>query len=801
MSFPKWIIIALLPLIPGIMLMFLRDDPNWKAEVTISGSAIKFWRDTNGVIHYAGRGDLDYAKGLGYIHAMERLTQMQLQKVAAHGRLSELVRDSDATRNLDARFRKVGFQKVARRIMGRLSLKTRKFLKAYTDGVNHYLKNKSEHSWFTPKTLELFLIGMKTPKWDVMDTLAVAGIFCYMGLTSLQQEYENLVLQLLTSNAPLHKVQALFSPHLDDVTEEIIVKLREVRHFDKIIPENEFAPSGWHASNNWAISGNLTSSGGALLAGDPHLEVARLPPAFIETVYHDAQGDCSDPVYGVQEGMGYAMGLSLPGFPALAFGRTRNVGYTITFGCMDQIDTFVEEVKAGQVKTGDRWQDMKIIEETLHTKNGDIVLKFFETANGIIEREDDTLDYIEDGFYLSRAWTWPKLLEEEHFLPFLKRPRYCNVSEAMQGMRDVPLSANLMFADSRGNIGYQQTGLLPQRKGSGLAPVPGWDKEYRWGRQHAPSSEFLAIENPESGYLITANQFLQAPGSPLISNAHGSMDRTNRIETLISNEVEDGKLTMTTMKNIQKDLVDIKAQEYLSIMGPVKGDCAKAQALRDWDFEYRHKSKGAAVYQELYLELIRRVFGRLFGWNGIDHLYKHFPWGFITSRFDTILLEQEDTQEKRQMWLNGSSLASVLQDIGNGLCADPVKMIDLKGIHEEHDIMLKNIFFQGKLPRFLGVDAGPIEMHGSPNTIVQGRVKHGLDGSIGALGPVWRAVTDMSTPVLQTALAGGQSGRLFSRFYLSDFETFFNFDYKVLDPHLQPPKMKAEKQRKKKRRR
>ena len=450
--------------------------------------------------------------------------------------------------------------------------------------------------------------------------------------------------------------------------------------------------------------------------------------------------------------------------------RTRQLSFGFTYGFMDMIDYFVEECQDGGYRRGHDFVPLKTRAETIQRKGGSpTVITIRETDLGVLE-SDPREPELEDGFYLTRAWSAHKVGGAGSLNALARMPLVNSVRLAQHVFREVTMSCNWVIADRDGNIGYQQSGLLPDRTHSGLHPVPAWREESRW-QGFVPSDRLRSELNPVEGFLATANDDLNPIDGPLVINLPMGSYRVDRIRELLS---EGESHTLIDMQRIQNDVYSLQAKRFMEVLGPLLPETFAGRLLAGWDLRYDRDSRGATLFETVYHALLREVFGKgLFGeevWEATVNStaivadYYHL--------FDDMLLGEDGDcfgEEGRD-----GLFSRVLQEI---LTEVSLEAITPWGRRQQ--IMMKNIFFEGRLPRWLGFDHGPVELRGNRATIVQGGVftAHGRQTTF---TPSWRFITDLGDDNALTALAGGPSGRRTSRWYKTDIHRWLNGDYKTL---------------------
>jgi penicillin amidase len=721
---------------------------------TLQGSRIEMRRGAGGVVHMRGKDDIDFAQGLGFAHAHDRMLQMVLVRIVAEGRLCELVSDTDATFEIDVAMRQLGFVADTKLDQANLTPGAREFTGAYCAGFNAYLARYG-YPW------EFRLFGYRPEPWTVEHCLLTGKIVSYIGLAQTQEDIEKFVIQALSRGVALDRLRSLFAPHLDGLTQETAELLRKVNICNPLLPPSCF-PSvlpGLRASNNWVLAPERTRTGFAIQCNDPHLECNRLPATWYEFVM-ETEG-------------GYRMGVSIPGLPGLLMGRTEHLSMGFTYGFMDMVDFFIEECRDGKYRRENGYEAFTERIESIGRKKNRVELTVFENELGVLEIEPfgsgKTRD-IPDGYYLVRAWSGHRHGVAKSINSLVDVLRARTVEEAQDTLRHITISANWLIADRKGNIAYQQSGLLPRRPHSGLYPLPAWESANRWRGLVSPK-ELASDRNPDEGFFVTANQDLNQPNKPLSINMPMGSYRAERIADLLEAKKVHG---IDDMKRLQADLHSVQAEQFMELLEGAIPDTAAGRMLLDWNLRYESDSEGAYLFELVYHELLRELFGKgLFGleaWDelvatsGILAVYYHV--------FDRIILEAPAiwfAEEPREQFLK-RTVQQALEKAEDTLG---------RSWGEAQSVWMNQVFFDGKLPRFLGFDYGPISLEGSRATVVQGARFHS-HGRETTFSPSYRYIADLGTEEVHTALAGGPSDRRFSRWFKNEISDWLAHRYKVL---------------------
>ena len=725
-----------------------------RRDIEIAGSRIGIARTKDGVIKLWADDELGLARGLGFAHAQDRLVQMILVRLIGQGRLCEcLVNDNDAL-EIDVFMREMGLDRYAKVEAVNATGVGRSLGDAYAEGVNHWLGRSR-------RPLELMMIRHDPEWWTIADTILTIKLMSYVGLAQSQQDMEKFLIQAIRDGIPTERLARLTKPHLDGLDEATIELISKLEYLQPLLPEAlrflTVTPTVM-ASNNWAVAGSRTASGNALQCNDPHLECNRLPAVWYEAVMHTTDD--------------YRIGATMPGVPGLVMGRTRNLSLGFTYGFMDMIDYFIEQCQDSSYRRGDSFVPLKIRTEKIARRGGSpLEITIRETDLGVLEsnaREPG----LENGYYLSRAWSAHRTGGAASLDALARLPSATSVSEAQKIVREVAISCNWLLADRQGNIGYQQSGVLPHRRHSGLHPVPAWDEKWRW-RGHVPSDQLHSELNPEGGFLATANHDLNPHNGPLVINLPMGSYRVDRIRELLR---EIDACTLDDMQRIQNDLLSLQAERFMSVLRPLLPESFAGRLLAGWDCRYDCSSRGATLFETVYHALLREVFGKgLFGeevWDttlsstAIVADYYHL--------FDDVMLGDDPS------WFGEEGLTGLFRRVLEEVLTE-VELDSIRPWGRRQQIMMKNIFFDGRLPRWTGFDHGPVELPGNRATIVQGGIFN-AHGRQTTFTPSWRFITDLGHDRALTALAGGPSGRRTSKWYKTDIDRWLSGDYKTLAP-------------------
>ena len=707
--------------------------------------AITISRNEHGIPNIAAETFDDAFLGLGYMHAMDRQLQMMLTRILLQGRASELLADDPTLVEIDRYMRRMRFLPDAADELARLSEEHRNALEAYAAGVNRFL---DEHG----RIWEFRMLRVPIDPWKPEDTLILAKIMGFLGLADVQGNMEKFLVQMIQNDIPEAKIRELF-PYLCDPID--VDRMKAIRLAPPIVPEAmawlRKAPH-FCASNNWVVAGKLTRSGKPIVCNDPHLEVNRLPAIWYEVVMHI--------------GGRTVVGITLPGAPAVAAGRTPDIAWGVTYSFMDQIDFRIERCRNGCYFRDEGWIPFQVRKETIRTKKGRTVVEsVYENEWGLLEG-----DPFIDGEYLVMQWSCARRAGAGDIEGLFDLLKATCVEEAIACFRKLQcLSFNWVVADGAGSIGYQMSGRMFRRpeRVSGLLPTPAWDRRFDPTGWVDPLELPCRID-PEEGFIVTANQDLNAWGTAQPINLAMASWRADRITDMLRSHA--GSLDADIMQSIQTDLFSLQARAFLDILRPCLPDTEAARMLSAWDGRYDGASVEATRFEAIYEELVEIVFGdHGVGRDVLRHLMRETSlFNDYFGNFDAVLLKTDSA------WFEARRREEILYEAVEAGLLKPVVPYG-----ETRRVTLNHLLFGGKLPRFLGFDYGPIELPGNRATVAQGQIFRSA-GRQTTFSPSWRMIADFSRKELLTSLPGGPSDRRFSPFYISDLERWRNGRYKLL---------------------
>lgn len=706
---------------------------------------IHILRNGHGIPEITAASIADLMQGLGWVHANDRQLQTLLTRILLQGRGAELIKADEALIGIDTYMRRMNFMPDAQAQKARLDPGTRKILEAYVKGFNDWLDANGP-------VFEFRMLGYHRPEpYRVKDCFLISKAMSFLGLAEIQAKMEKFLVQLIQHEVSEDKIRELF-PYLRDPINTALI--RQIKLPQPIVPEAvkwlDMLPR-FRASNNWAISGQHTRSGFPIFCNDPHLEVNRLPNVCQEVVLR-LPGD-------------NLMGMTVPGIPALITGRNSHLSWGPTYSYMDMMDYRIEQCRDGNYYRNEGWRSFTVRKEEIKVKKKpSIHIKVYENGNGLLEG-----DPYKAGYYLTLGWSAANNCVSEDFNSMIAIMSTHTVEEAMPLFRKMEaVSMNWVMADTEGNIGYQMSGRhfkRPERI-SGLLPRAGWDRQADPVGFNDPE-DLPKVFNPAEGFIATANHDLNGLGRSRPINLSMAPYRSDRIKQLLMSR---DKLDVAFMKDMQYDLYSQQAERLMKHIVPLLPDTTNGRILKSWDRCYHADSKGATLFESVYRAIIDAVFGdNGMGRDVVDHVIsKTALFNGYFGNLDAIL------EMPASAWFENQSKKVLFRKaIAIGL---DVKAVPYK---KTRAIMLTHLLFDGRLPKFFGLDYGPINLPGSRATIVQGQLFHNA-GRLTSFSPIYHFIADLATGESHTNLAGGPSDRPYSKWYVCDLKNWYEGNYKAL---------------------
>jgi penicillin amidase len=549
------------------VLSFRGSVPAYDGSLTVAGltQPVEIIRDAHAIPHILAGNDADAAFGLGFVHAQDRLWQMEISRRYVQGRLSELF--GEQAFETDVELRRLGVYAATQSSVQHLSRETRALLEAYAAGVNAFLATHDG-----PLPIEFTFAGITPEPWQPADSVAIIKGMAMSLSGNAGAEAERIRLLAILGEGG---IESFLSPFADGPVPGYISDLFGTVQVGRFhgIPEIS-------ASNNWVVDGAHSISGKPLLANDPHLGFG-LPSTWY--LAHMATPDRD------------LVGGTLAGVPAIIGGRNRHVAWGMTNTGPDTEDLYIERVNPEndeQYLTPNGWTEFVTRSETIRVRfGGEETILVRETRHGPVMEGEDYDEITPPDHVLALSWT--ALSADDTSLEAILGINHAASAEEMRAAADLYVTPmqNIVYADASGvtgRIGLMLPGRIPLRTplndSLGLFPAPGWDARYDW-QGYIPTAELPHYTDSVTGRFVTANNKTVADDYPhILTREWDGPWRHDRIDKLLaSTSLHD----VESFSRIQLDTVDTYAvtlKRFLTESGPLEGRAAEAAALLgEWD--------------------------------------------------------------------------------------------------------------------------------------------------------------------------------------------------------------------------
>ncbi len=590
----------------GGIYLVRRAVPHTSGTLALPGLAqpVEVIRDRWGIPHVFARSSRDLLFAQGFVHAQDRLWQMELNRRAASGRLSEIF--GEPALSTDRFLRTIGLRRAAEAHLASLSPQSRANLEAYAAGVNAFITGAGRRL-----PIEFTILRVAPERWTPADTLVYGKLMAWvLGgdwraeilREHLHARFGERALERLWPDYPESPVIAPEATGTSSPAQDL-----PVRPGVPLIPRGRRAQidpppreptiiTGVRGlgSNNWVVAADRTTTGGPLLANDPHLE-GQMPSVWYLMHLTDDRHSMA--------------GATFPGVPGIIVGHNRDIAWGVTNANPDVQDLFVERFHPNdplRYLYKGQWLRATAVRETIKVKGRkDPVIEVVRiTRNGPI------ISNVVRGLnaYLAIRWT---ALESSSIVEAVDAiNRASSWEEFRQALRawDAP-SQNFVFAHRNGDIGYQMPGRIPIRtRGTGAQPSPGWTGEFDWTGS-LPFDALPAVQR-RTGFIVSANNRIAPTGYPhYLGREWDPGFRARRITELLAAE---GKHSTDTFKRIQTDLASIPGKAVVAALQGAKIADPALQPLftelLEWDGVLAASSRTAAIYEAFLHSLLKEVF-------------------------------------------------------------------------------------------------------------------------------------------------------------------------------------------------
>ncbi|MCB0044024.1 MAG: penicillin acylase family protein [Caldilineaceae bacterium] len=585
-----------------------RPVPNLNGDYRLAGleENVQVRRDKHGVPFLCAASQTDLYRAQGFVHAQDRLWQMEQNRRTAYGTLAELF--GEAALEADRFSRIIGFGRAAQRELDALDDATRATLEQYAAGVNAFIETH-------PGRLgaEFNLLRVKPDPWTPLDSLACLKMIAWA--LSVNWESELTRLRLAQQMTPLRAAELapgypaenpliMAGAGSAEMTRLIDAAGLLLNQYEQVKQWLKTADAG-KGSNSWVVAPDRSLNARPLLCCDPHLAL-QLPGFWYEN-------DLQAPEQRVS-------GASLAGLPGVLIGHNDRIAWGMTNALVDVQDLYVERphpTEADRFAWQDGWEEATVVEETIRVKGG-----ASRTERVVITRHGPLISSLtaaaSDAERLpALAVRWTGQEAGHSVRAVLRLNRAQNWADFQHALADWDIaSQNFTYADVDGNIGYLLAGRIPRRdeRTLGLTPAPGWDGKHEW-QGLIPCGELPRLYNPPSGIIVTANNKITGDDYPYFLGADYDPGwRAARIQELLEKKA---RYALRDMADIQLDTGSAYAAALAPWLSLLNSDDpwekGALHALRNWNYRMEADSEAALVFHYTLNYLLEMVFGDKIG--------------------------------------------------------------------------------------------------------------------------------------------------------------------------------------------
>jgi penicillin amidase len=577
----------------GAGYLWLRQSlPQIDGEIPLAGlsAPVTVVRDQWAIPHIEAQSLRDATFAQGFVHAQDRLWQMEFQRRLGAGRLAEIV--GAGALPSDRFMRTLGLYRRAAASLAHLTSETRARLDAYAAGVNAYLATRTG-----PLPLEFLLLRHhEVEPWSPADSL----VWLRLMALDLSVNYRDELLRARLARQLSDEQIADVWPDYPESAPVTLVELARALPAEQLAAALPGASDGAQGSNAWVLAGSRTATGAPLLANDPHLGL-RAPG-----VWYLAQMRAPELEL---------VGASMPGVPGIVLGHNGRIAWGVTNTGPDTQDLFIERTDPAdpaRYLTPAGSAPFQVREEVIRVKGGPpLTLRVRETRHGPV-----LSDLLPDAARLFRAGevaalAWTGLAEDDRTLQALLQLNQAHDwPEFVAATRDVgtPMQ-NILYGDTAGHIGFIAPGRVPvRRQGDGRWPVPGWSGAYDW-QGEIPFEDLPRALDPADGAFVNANNPIVPRDYPYLLTADWEPSyRARRIGQLLAGEGYD----LAAFAAMQGDQLSLLAEDLLPIMLEAEALSPKAAVamaeLQAWDRVMRPDARAPLLFAAWYRELSRLIY-------------------------------------------------------------------------------------------------------------------------------------------------------------------------------------------------
>ncbi|MDN4164871.1 penicillin acylase family protein [Cytophagales bacterium LB-30] len=756
----------------GIYIYLYSLIPQYEGEATLAGLSeeTEVYFDKYGIPHIYAQSETDAFRALGYVHAQERLFQMEMIRRVASGRLSEVL--GEEMLNTDKFFLSLGITELAETSDSLYFRNSHapyaQSAKAYIDGVNNYIR-------LGKKPIEFSLIGIPLQEFTTKDIYLITA-FMSFGFA------EGFKIDPLVE----HVYQKLGADYLKDWMlgwEEGATKIPVTRRESKATQALAQAASQvvntlpiptWIGSNGWVLGPKKTKNGAVILENDTHM--GHSAPC----VWYEAHIEY--PGFGLY-------GNYVAGFPFPMVGNTRQSGWGLTMFENDDVDFYYEKVNpqdSTQFWANDHWEQAAIRQYTIPVKDKETVsFQVRVTRNGPIIN-----DFMESIAAISQepisVW-WAFTQQPNRDIEAVYEVAHAETSEKAHAAASKIYAPglNVMYGNAQGEYAWWAAGRLIDRPFSQTTKVfrNGADSLYQPKGWYDFEQNPWSI-NPANGYTYSANNQPDSIEGHLYPGYYVPHNRAHRITQLLDARNDWDVQSIQAMATDHTSPIDAKSvQVLLALLKPESLSEVEKEAfsvLQNWKGDYSIEQSAPLLFNHWTYQIFRHshldelgyeLFSTFMGTHEMKKTIAPFFANDSSLWWDNTKTEPKETRQQIVQEAFQETVRLLSERYG-------AKLSDWqwgKGHQLTHEHAIGK-----KKPFHLLFNIGPFETPGGNEVINnQGYVWSGAEIEQITFGPAMRRVIDFSDPENSySILPTGQSGYFMSPHYDDQAEMYVNNQFR-----------------------
>ncbi len=760
----KALAIFLLLLFIGVLLYWNHLKPTYKGNLKLAGlqKQVEVYYDAIGVPHIYAENQEDAYQTFGYVHAQDRLWQMELMRRIAAGRLSEIL--GKKLLKTDKFFLGLGIEDAAEKSIKNLDKNTKayKLMEAYLKGVNQFIKEGA-----TP--IEYTIIGIKKEKFTIKDIYNVYG---YMSFSFAMAHKTDPLLSKMKEKLSAKYLEELDIKVNQNTTiipifnEAKDIKSEFVAAVDNIMENVPVSP--FIGSNSWVIAPQKTAKGKVIFANDPHIAYSQ------PTIWYQSHIVCPDfEIYGFN--------LALTPFPLL--GHNRKYAYGLTMFENDDID-FYEE-KENPNNHNEYLTKNEFIPYEIRTKTIKIKGEPDETFTVKVSKHgpvmNDVLDVIESEKPMAMDWVYTKF--DNKMLTASYQISHANsLADFVSGVEKIHAPGlNVMYGDAQDNIAWFAAGKLYRHKN-------GVDTKFVLNGSNGEDDVLDYIDfadnpqsiNPSWNYVYSANNQPDKIKGGLYPGYYLPEDRAKRITDVLTNLTN---ISTKEMKDLITDVTSSVAPDLVKIIvrqikkeGLTANEKSSIAILRSWNGSFELNQVAPTIYTKFKYQFLKNVFEDELGKKGFQQFLKT---DIVKRQF------AKQIEAKKSIWNDDIKTANMVEDRAAIITKSFKETIAfLENQHgnlinkwtwnKVHTVAFEHLIGKKESPLKKYFNVGPFPINGT-NEVLNNQIFRFTETGVYKVtaGPSTRRIIDFNDVENSiTILPTGQSGNVFSKHYKDQVQKF-----------------------------